>query len=844
MKKILDNKLAGIILAVILLLVAAYAYVPQVLEGKVVNQSDISGYMGMARECTQWDAAHPDDKTAWTNSMFGGMPTTMLTGNTEGDWTGWLYKLMFIGPRPASYLFISLLGAFLLMLALGTGTVVAFCGALAVTFCSYNLQIIQVGHNSKMVALAFAPWVLAAVIYTYRVALEGKPKRWLMGSLFGAALFAMALNFQIKANHVQISYYLAIIILAYAIVTAVKLLVSKKKDGKFRRFATASALLLALGLAGIAANANRLIPTYEYTAHTMRGGSELSSSGASDKGKSKGLDLEYATAWSYGWEELPNLLIPDYNGGSSSYSVNPDKSATIDLLRRAGQTNLKAVAKALPMYWGPQPFTAGPMYMGAVTIFLFIMGLGLCRREERWWILVPTVIAIFLALGNHFMPFTKFWYEHMPFYSKFRTVSMALVVLQLTLPMLAFLTLDRILKGGYEPKAVRKWALISLGITGLFCLMAYTGLGRTFSGSVDEGQADLVVEALAADRLMLLRKDAVTALVSILLCFATLMLALRRDGKLSPNGAALVICALVALNMGLIGKRYLNGEHFVSKKAFDGQFKERVADTHILQDKDPDFRVLDLSVNVFNDSYPSYFHKNIGGYSPVKLQRYQDLIDHYLVPEINSIYSAISSASTLEEAQELLPPIPVLSMLNDRYLIIDGNLPPIVNGGAMGNCWLVEDFAIAQSPDEEIALLGSVDLHRTAVLGKDFAGKAVSLGGASEGDNIHLTTYAPNALSYEYEIAADRTAVFSEIYYSDGWKAQIDGEDVDIFRADWTLRAVTLPAGKHVLTMRFEPDSYRISSSISRASSSLLMLLLLIGALGVSLGSVKKEVKD
>ena len=318
MKKILDNKLAGIILAVILLLVAAYAYVPQVLEGKVVNQSDISGYMGMARECTQWDAAHPDDKTAWTNSMFGGMPTTMLTGNTEGDWTGWLYKLMFIGPRPASYLFISLLGAFLLMLALGTGTVVAFCGALAVTFCSYNLQIIQVGHNSKMVALAFAPWVLAAVIYTYRVALEGKPKRWLMGSLFGAALFAMALNFQIKANHVQISYYLAIIILAYAIVTAVKLLVSKKKDGKFRRFATASALLLALGLAGIAANANRLIPTYEYTAHTMRGGSELSSSGASDKGKSKGLDLEYATAWSYGWEELPNLLIPDYNGGSSS----------------------------------------------------------------------------------------------------------------------------------------------------------------------------------------------------------------------------------------------------------------------------------------------------------------------------------------------------------------------------------------------------------------------------------------------------------------------------------------------------------------------------------------------
>lgn len=837
MKKNVINKIllyGGIVL---FLLVTAYAFVPEVLSGKVVNQSDISGYMGMSKETVDWNSAHPDDRTAWTNSMFGGMPTVMLTGNTAGDWTKALYDLMFVGPRPASYLFLSLLGAFLLMLALGINPLLAAGGTIAVTFCSYNFQIIQVGHNAKMVALAFAPWVLAAFVWTYRKALEDKEenrRKRLALTVLGAALFAMALNFQIKANHVQISYYLAIIILSCFIVLASWVFI-KHKD-KIRQFLGASVLLLVLGCIGIGANANRLIPTYEYTKNTMRGGSELSSGKEGEK--SKGLDIDYATAWSYGWEELPNMMIPDYNGGSSATAVNPAKSETMKLLKASGQTNLRSIAKALPLYWGPQPFTAGPMYMGAITIFLFVLGLGLYKGKEKWWILIPTIIGIFLALGSHFMGFTKFWYNYMPFYSKFRTVSMALVILQLTLPMLAFLVLDRIVKGSYDKKAFVKWSLVALVLTAGFCLLSMPGLGRTFTGATDSGQPDVLVDAFIADRKELLRKDAFTSFFFIGATFCLLywgMFGMKNADDSRPRRvtAALAICALVLINMFSVGKRYLNSDHFVSKHDFDNQFTERAVDEAILQDKDLDYRVLDLSVSVFNDSYTSYFHKSIGGYSPVKLQRYQDLIDSYLIPEINTIFRSITGKSTVSEAQATLPAMPVLSMLNDRYIIVDPDAYPLVNKNAYGNCWLVDSCVNASTPDEEIALIGSVDLRSKAVIGKDFQSYANVKPGVSGADSISLSYYAPNELRYDYDISSDRTAIFSEIYYPQGWKAMIDGKDpLDIFRADWTLRAANLPAGKHTLTMRFEPRSYTVSSNISRASSAALILLILLSIAG------------
>ena len=826
---------AGIVL---FFLVLAYGFVPQVLQGKIVDQSDISGYVGMARETNQWNEAHPEDRTAWTNSMFGGMPTTMLTGNTAGDWTKPLYNLMLTGRRPASYLFISLLGAFLLMLALGMNGLIAAGGAVAVTFCSYNMQIIQVGHNAKMLALAFAPWVLAGVIFTYKAALQGK--KWLPKTLLGAALFAMALNFQIKANHVQITYYLAIIIFCYALALIIWLSAVRENRHLLGRFFAASAALLLLGSLGIATNANRLIPTYLYTQQTMRGGSELSGDGSA---KSKGLDLSYATSWSYGWEELPNMMIPDYNGGASAGAVNPDKSATIDLLRRAGQGNLKQVAKALPMYWGPQPFTAGPMYMGAITVFLFLLGLGLCKGKDRWWMLAATVIGILLAVGNHFMAFTEFWYHHMPFYSKFRSVSMALVILQLTLPMLGFLALDRIVKGQYERKEFLKWGGIALGVTGGFCLLAMTGIGRSFTGAVDAGQPDVLVEALIADRMMLLRQDALMALVLVVLTFVLLLWAYRPGTQNRKVLAGVAVCVMVLINLFAVGKRYLNKDHFVSQRQFDGQFTERPVDKAILADPELDYRVLDLTVNVFNDSHPSYFHKNIGGYSPVKLQRYQDLIEHYLTGEINSIYGAARGAQTVSEIQEALPELPILSMLNDKYIILDGAAAPLVNPAAMGPVWCVSEAVRAATPDEEIALLGGADLRRQAVLGPDFAQVEIPAGDSLS--TISLQSYAPNQLEYSYTAAVPQAVVFSEIYYPNGWKAWLeDGTAVELFRADWTLRGAVLPAGQHTLTLRFEPASYPLSTRISRATSVPLLIFLLLSIGGLLVPALKPNRKN
>ena len=464
--KTIMKKVAIYLGIILFFLVLAYSFVPQVLSGKIVNQGDITGYRSMVQETVTWNKAHPDDPTRWTDAMFGGMPNTSFNPASQGDWTQPLFNLLMTGKRPASYLFLSLLGAFLLMLALGIDKFLAVGGAIAVTFCSYNFQIIQVGHNSKMQALALLPWALAAVIFTYRKALKGGKgwKSWLPGTVVGSVLFSLALSMQIKANHQQITYYLALMIAVFVIALFISLVSSKEGRAGIGRFFAASALLLAVGLVGIGTNTIKLAPLYEYTKYTMRGGSELSHPTGGEV-NNEGLQLDYATAWSYGWEELPNLMIPNFNGGSSAGSINPDKSEVVKLFKQAGQGNPNEIAKALPFYWGPQPFTAGPMYMGAITIFLFLLGLFLYKGREKWWLLITTLLAVFLALGSHMMWFTKLFYDYVPMYNKFRTVSMALIILQFTLPMLAFLVLDRILRQEYQKKEFLRAGWIALALT-------------------------------------------------------------------------------------------------------------------------------------------------------------------------------------------------------------------------------------------------------------------------------------------------------------------------------------------------------------------------------------------
>ena len=872
MNKELSRKIliyAGIIL---LFAVIAYGFVPQVLGGKIVNQSDIAGWKGMAQEAISYNKAHPEDPTAWTNSMFGGMPTTAVIDDFEGDWTRKIYDVLMFGKRPASYLFISLVGAFLLLLSMGINGIVAVAGAIAVAFCSYNMQIIQVGHNTKMQAIAFFPWVLAGVIFTYRSALkEGKGtlKTWLPKTTLASVLFAMALSMQIKANHIQITYYLAIVIFIYAIALLISLCIDKEKRAMLGRFFAASALLLCLGIVGIATNANKLIPTYEYTPYTMRGGSELSGSGNGHN--SKGLDLDYATAWSYGIEEMPNLLIPNYNGGSSSGAIDPDDSEVYDLLRAAGQPNLKETMKALPLYWGPQPFTAGPMYMGAISIFLFVLGLFLVKGREKWWMVAATLVAVFLAWGNHFMWFTKLWFDYAPFYNKFRTVSMALIVLQVTIPLLGFYTLDKIIKEQYNAKQFAKAGLAAYALTGLFCLLCaiVPGVAGTFTGSVDAGQPDILVEALIADRMTLLSKDAWRSFWLISIVAALIMWAYRtpkhdavgekgsfvRKGRMVIVATAMV--ALVWFDLVPMGKRYLNKEHFISPRDFSAAYEPRPVDELILEDDDPSYRVLDISVNAFNDAIPSYHHKNIGGYSPVKMQRYQDLIERYLTSEIRQIYDVVGNSATVQDVTDSLPLLKMTSALNGKYIILGAEYPPVENRHAFGNAWFVSDIVPAATPDEEIELLAYTDLSSAAVVGKDFAAavESVSDEEGTEG-SISLTHYAPNELRYEYKTNADQVAVFSEIFCPMGWKAWIEpagsygevrgghynptaqGQPLELLRADWILRAAVIPEGEGEIVMRFEPESYQLGKNISRASS-ILLILLLLGSVAVA--AVNKE---
>ena len=824
-------------------LVLSYAFVPEVLEGKVVNQGDISGWQGMAHEKISWDKAHPGESAAWTGSMFSGMPTASIQSSTKGDWTQPLYDLLLTGKRPATYLFISLLGAFLMFLAFGVHPLVAAGGAIAVTFCSYNIQIIQVGHNTKMQALAFLPWVFAAVVFTYRKACG---LRW-PEIILGSALFGLAVSFQVKANHPQISYYLALMILIYVVVLFVSLL---RRKQSLKGFWIASALLLVMGLAGIGTNAIKLLPTWEYTPYSMRGGTSAGSS----EGARKGLDIDYATAWSYGWEELPNLAIPNYNGGSSSGPLSM-KSETVQLLRRAGQGNLQQVRKHLPLYWGPQPFTAGPMYMGAVTIFLFILGLLYWKGREKWWAVAASLLAVLLALGSHFLWFTKLFYDIAPLYNKFRTVSMALVVLQFTLPVLGFLMLDGIIRSGAPSRELRKKVLVSGGISlGLLLVLALlqSVLG-TFSGGADAGQPDILREALAADRYSLLWSDTLRSLLLVAAAVAllvwgvsgeasggsargaTLALTNRSSAGASADGssgssvsvrrliAAVCVGVLVLVDLFLVGKRYLGPDDFVTPKAFNSQFNKRPVDELILADTDPSYRVLDLTVNVFNDSHPSYWHKNIGGYSPAKLQRYQEYIDRQLAPDIQTLSKAIGGAATVQEAEDVLPYLESLASLNCRYIIVGPDNPPLRYPFARGNAWF----------------------ERTS------------------GDDISLTSYAPDRLEYSYTSSEGGRAVFSEVYYPAGWVARLeDGTELpiglyegckmevepgaqpaegevinDICRritkwpvASDLLRCIDLPAGSHTLVMSFEPASYRRGEALSRASS-ILLLLLVLGAI-------------
>ncbi|MCI1779030.1 MAG: hypothetical protein LKI53_03640 [Bacteroidales bacterium] len=839
------KKILPYILAIAAFIAIAYSYAPQTLSGKVVNQSDISSWLGMSHEITSYNDSHPGERALWTNSMFGGMPATTISVIYKGDITKYIYDLLFIGKRPASYLIISMIGAFLLFLAFGINIYLAILGAIAVTFCSYNMQIIQVGHNTKMMAIAFAPWVLAAIVYAYK-----------KGTLVSGLFFALALSFQIKANHPQITYYLAIIVFGYAIWKFIEAVKNKKIPG----FAKTSAIILAAGIIGIALNMNHLLPTYEYSGHSMRGGSELSLNGRGDTPaptgtvKRKGLDLKYATQWSYGIGESLNMLIPNLKGGASSGSLN-ENSATYKALKANGYRTGDIMGH-LPLYWGPQPFTAGPMYMGAIIIFLFVLGFFVLKGGLKWWISATGLLVLFLAWGYHMMPVSEFFFKYAPLYNKFRTVSMILVSLQFLLPIMAVLTADKLLCKA--PSADKKkttsgfgWAI---GITAGICLLMvlFPSIAGNFTSDGDAGLPGAIASALSEDRIALLRSDAFRSMIFILLAAGTLWLGYIK--KITGSNAAIILSALVLIDMWTIDKRYLNDSHFVTKREFRKAVAERPADKMILKDGDPDYRVLDLSIDPFNNSYSSYYHKTIGGYSPAKLQRYQDIIDFCLTPEINSISNGLKNTRTLKGAEDSLPYEHVLSMLNTKYIIINGNYPPLRNKYAFGNAWFADKLIKAPDANHEMTNLLTCDPSKECVINEKFANDKYlgsfydkkDIGtGDSEGSLIYLSSYSPNILKYKYDSRSPRIAVFSEVYYEPGWNAMLKTDDgkarkLNIFRADYILRGLALPAGKGEIEFSFEPKSFSTGETISKTAS-ILIILWLLGCIAAGISGKRKR---
>ena len=860
MKNIEWKKILKYALPILAFVVIAYGYAPQVLEGKIVNQSDISSWEGMANEIVTWNKANPGERTLWTNSMFSGMPATSISVIYEGDFTQWLYDLFFTGARPASYLLISLVGGFLLMLAFGCNVYLAFLGAIAISFCSYNMQIIQVGHNSKMVAIAFMPWVLGAVVYAYRKC-----------AFWGALLFAFALSFQIKANHPQITYYLAMIILGYGIWQLCKAVAEKT----FPKFLRTSAIVLVAGLLGIATNINHLWPTYEYAQHTMRGGSELlpddSSSEAAQQveaGKKtrSGLDLEYATQWSYGIEETMNLMVPNFNGGASAGELDRS-SETYKALKQGGYQGAEQIIKQLPLYWGPQPFTAGPMYMGAISVFLFVLGFFVLRGGVRWWIGGVSLLALMLGWGYHLMPVSEFFFNWAPMYNKFRTVSMILVILQVLIPVLGVLAANEILFGDdYEGKKQRVqkglyWALgLTAGVCALFAVLP--SLAGTFISASDGQLPGEIAVALANDRAAMLSSDAWRSVFFIVAAFVAIFLAYKRIW-LQPVTAAIVLAVLVLVDLWSVDKRYLNDSHFVTRREFSNAFAKRPVDEIILQDTDPHYRVLDLSVNTFNDAYVSYHHKTIGGYSPAKLQRYQDLIERNISTEIRAFSSQMGNIQTIEDAQNAMVYLPVLSMLNTKYIILGASVPPVENTFRLGNAWFVNEIVPVNNANEEIETLKVTNPALQAVVSADFiqqnealAAEVQRLAAQVNGDNslgtdasgaegavadmslnnfIELTSYDPNRLVYKYSSNKPQITLFSEVYYNPGWVATItpaaggEAQPLDIFRANWILRGAVVPAGDYTIEFTFNPPCFEQGEKYSMVSSGILFLLLLGG---------------
>ncbi len=775
------------IVAVVLYALLSYGYFAPQLRGEVLYQHDVQQYEGMTQDILESRESTGIDPQ-WTGAMFGGMPAYLINVAHPSQIVKSSFSRVVNGfGTPAAFIFFAMLSMYLMLVMMGFGGWVAIVGGLMYGLSTYLFLIIEAGHVTKMWALVYAPAMFGGVY----MALRGK---W----LWGAALTALFASLEIGANHPQITYYFAMAIAAFWLSE----LYFAYRQSRLGDFGRRTAALAAAAILAVGSNLSPLWYTMEHTPETMRGGSELVTEGHGESG----LDMDYALAWSYGRTESLNMLVPNFVGGSSFDSFAQDGAVAAAL----APYNASHIASQLPLYWGPQGFTGGPTYIGAVVIFLALLALLLARPRERWWIVAITVIMILLAWGRHFGWFSELFFKILPGYNKFRTVSMTLVVVQWTLPLLATMALWKIwsgVAGGTELKAKLK---IAAGVVGGLLLLFVVAGAALFEFGYDEGfrllinnsfpeqLASQVAQAMAAERAAVMRADALRSLALVVCSAASVWL--FAGGKLKREVLLGAVGLLVILDLAPVNHRYLNSEDFVSAR--EARIYPTAIDTEILRDTDLGYRVLNLTVSPFNDATTSYFHRSVGGYHGAKLSRYQDVIDRYFTRGIK---------------------YEILDMLNTRYVIdLDEDYTPqlLVNDQVLGAAWFVSQILEVDSAREEIEAIGSITLGDMAAVDSAFGVQPATFGQGQ----IELVEYEPNYLQYSYSSDEDGVAVFSEIYYPKGWRAYIDGVEAPYFRANYILRAMELPAGAHTIEWRFRAPRWSLISAITLGFSLLILL--------------------
>lgn len=827
-KKPLFRRLLPYIVALAAFIAIPAIYFAPQFSGKVLRQSDIIQYKGKTEEVIKHREKYNEDPQ-WLGNTFSGMPANLTNMQHE---TMLIVKvkpyLDFLG-QPASMIFIAMAAFFVMLLLWGLNPWAAIVPSIAYGLSTYFFIIIDVGHVTKMWALAYTPLMMGGVFYAYR------KNMWL-----GAALTAFFAALVISTNHTQIPYYFAIVLLAFWINEGI----TAFREKAMPRFLKVTGLMAAAFILAVGANSSSLYDVYQYSKDSIRGGSELKAADtATESKRGSGLDIDYATAWSYGKAESFNMFIPGFMGGGSGEGFDNDGEVAKELAKYGS----RGIAQYLSPYWGTQPGTAGPTYIGAVIIFLCVLGLFLLRGRCKWWVVAVTLVALMLAWGRNFMWLTELFFNYFPGYNKFRVVAMILVIAEWSVPFIAALLLGKLWKGGVDKpqllKALKYSVMITGGVALLFLVLGGTIFDFTgpndkamlmqlgMSGGLDQQAASIFAEgilpAMAADRISVMHADALRSLIFVLLTAGTVWL--FAIGKFKKWLLVLVLAVLVCADIIPVNLRYMSQDRFVEPKATEIRPSE--ADMQILADTTLGFRVLNLTVSPFNDGTTSYFHRSVGGYDGAKMQRYQDVIDRYL------------SRGNMA----------VLNMLDTRYFIEpdpqSGRPVARLNPDANGAAWFVADVVIVDSPDREIATLGGIDTKKQAIVDARFeefvkTDSDTAVAASDSTSYIRLTDYKPNHLTYEYNVPEDAYAIFSEIYYDKGWKAYVDGVETPHFRANYILRGMLLPAGQHKVEFRYRAENFDTVSTITLIASLIIIIGVIAAAVATVMCKRKKGTND